>query len=391
MLFAGNNCQNSGRFNGGQDDPQSEVVSRFRTSIHVQLETYRSCTLLNEMCNDFKRAYAQAFTHSCMQEMLLSVSKNDAIGLHAKDVTLISHPFTMPTYRLAQNVIIYVHESQGVGARNNHELNVLFDMCIGLAYNCTIKLGSDRSKTTTRILFLDELNFMADRCKSFAAIDKACRLSLRKPEVYARIARGLLVVLDNVRHMQAGFSEYDDTGHQLLSRYIDATFTNDNCQVQFYTLHTWQGLEVDDFYWLERQNAPSMLALRYGDESPEMKQERHLEYIGLSRGKRKIKFFKKSSDTACRCDPVKLRQLLLPPVDGSSSDVDDGAPNAMDAASHLAQRADAMQAQQQLTFELQNALNVLMLPAMPANALELTTAHHKRLRDGSASVIERCS
>ena len=63
----------------------------------------------------------------------------------------------------------------------------------------------------------------------------------------------------------------------------------------------------------------------------------------------------------------------------------------MDAASHLAQRADAMQAQQQLTFELQNALNVLMLPAMPANALELTTAHHKRLRDGSASVIERCS
>ena len=340
--------------------------------------TYRNVSKVNQYCNEHKKKFAHAFTHRCMPlGMLLPKSVTSRSGDVLFNVTNDSHPLSFPIYRRSTNVILLPTIEQGIGARTNAELRGFFTLLLPSAYNLAIKLGSSEdSITTTASLFLKELDFLSTRNKSMFALSK--KLQNVTDSRYVPTAKGLLCVLKTISELHPDLNEYDETAIDLAKRYVKATFTSDNSQIQLFTLNAWQGLEVDDFFWLERQNTPSVIAVRYGEGSAVMNQERHLEYIGNSRPRRNLCHYKKTSETAGRTDFPKLFKLLFEP-DVSANP----SPLRTEAAAHLAGRAHELDLEEQSQFEVQQALDLLHLPAMPSTNLEIHTAHAKRRREGN--------
>ena len=115
-----------------------------------------------------------------------------------------------------------------------------------------------------------------------------------------------------------------------------------------------------------------------------MMQERHREYVALSRALSRLLICKTTSETSCRTDLTKLRTLLF--TTPSTFAIEESmATSSTDAADHIAQRSEDIFADGKMLrtdADLEEALEILGLPEMPTNALQISTAHAKRRREG---------
>lgn len=155
---------------------------------------------------------------------------------------------------------------------------------------------------------MDESNVM-----SIASVERWLRS--RKSPQYKYVRTGLMKVIGTLKEMKPDLQEYAQDGCKILAECLSATFTKDNNQIDVYTLHGIKGMEYDHGVWIERQNTPSQLATRFGEAHIKMKQERHLEIVGLTRWRKSLNIHRTTSSAPCRADRKRLIATVFPEDD----------------------------------------------------------------------------
>jgi hypothetical protein len=166
---------------------------------------------------------------------------------------------------------------------------------------------------------------------------------------------------------------YNPLGMEILREAVAYTFTSQNNQVAILTLHSSKGREYDKGWWVERQNTPSALAVKFGEDSEKMKQERHLELVGLSRWRKELNICRRTSDLPCRTEADALEAVLFPTNDAEPEGDSQGS-DAMEAAAFVAERS--------YDIETRGALASLGLEAMPTDITAMNTVVAERKRSG---------
>lgn len=223
-------------------------------------------------------------------------------------------------------------------------------------------------------------------------------LKTRKSKVYENTRKGLLLFVDSVLHLleerqksksNVGIPDFvpefitdsdikfSEIFLRLLQTAVENTFVTLNAQIAFGSLHGFKGGEWDHGHWVERQNAPSAIALRYGEDSIKMKQERHLEFVGLSRWVKSLNILRTTSNLPGRSDKDLLEQTLFP---DAMNDYDETQNDELHFASaqHVADRAQEME-EDAVTSDALMTLGLLEMPNVPDT---INAAVSKRKREG---------
>ena len=188
------------------------------------------------------------------------------MGSFVENVTMMTHPPSGPILRKVAPLLIITDRTTGQAllARNNHELKATALMLLETGANISLKPksnSSDGKRITTATLFDDQLSHLEKYAQSWLGM--VTWLSKQTNPRYSSVCKGLLYVIQQVKIAEPTIGEYDDAAIDMLRLYISATYTEDNFMIDAWTIDASKGLEKWTIWWIERQNTPSPLAVRY--------------------------------------------------------------------------------------------------------------------------------